>query len=108
MLPESLKPEFLIHVADVPGQLQWCNVAHLCPTVNINTANPEDSTYRLHRALSQLHVGVFEHLFWGPCNEDPTIQGTMLGPPIFGNLHGVYPEERRTALSQTDTCYWAC
>ena len=24
-------------------------------------------------------------LFWGPYNKDPTIQGTILGPPIFGN-----------------------
>ena len=24
-------------------------------------------------------------LFWGPYNKDPTIQGTILGSPIFGN-----------------------
>ena len=24
-------------------------------------------------------------LFWGPYNKDPTIQGTVLGSPIFGN-----------------------
>ena len=26
-------------------------------------------------------------LFWGPYNEDPTIWGTILGSPIFGNPH---------------------
>ena len=30
-------------------------------------------------------------LFWGPYNKDPTIQGTMLGSPIFGNSHGAEP-----------------
>ena len=24
-------------------------------------------------------------LFWGPYNKDPTIEGTILGSPIFGN-----------------------
>ena len=28
-----------------------------------------------------------EGLFWGPYNKDPTIQGTFLGSPIFGNPH---------------------
>ena len=26
-------------------------------------------------------------LFWGPYNKDPTIWGTILGSPIFGNHH---------------------
>ena len=26
-------------------------------------------------------------LFWGPYNRDPTISGTVLGSPIFGNSH---------------------
>ena len=26
-------------------------------------------------------------LFWGPYDKDPTIQGTILGSPIFGNSH---------------------
>ena len=26
-------------------------------------------------------------LFWGPYNKDPTISGTILGSPIFGNSH---------------------
>ena len=26
-------------------------------------------------------------LFWGPYNEDPIIQGTISGSPIFGNSH---------------------
>ena len=26
-------------------------------------------------------------LFWGPYNKDPTIQGTILGSPFFGNPH---------------------
>ena len=30
-------------------------------------------------------------LSWGPYNKDPTIQGTELGPPIFGNPHIVIP-----------------
>ena len=25
------------------------------------------------------------HLILGPCNKDPTIEGTTLGSPIFGN-----------------------
>ncbi|CAE7812270.1 unnamed protein product [Symbiodinium sp. CCMP2592] len=35
-------------------------------------------------------LGVSENrgtLFWGPYNKDPTIQGTILGSPIFGNSH---------------------
>ena len=35
-------------------------------------------------------MGVSENrgtLFWGPSNKDPTIWGTMLGSPIFGNSH---------------------
>ena len=26
-------------------------------------------------------------VFWDPYNKDPTIQGTILGSPIFGNSH---------------------
>ena len=26
-------------------------------------------------------------LVWGPYNKDPTIWGTILGPPIFGKSH---------------------
>ena len=26
-------------------------------------------------------------LFWGPSSKDPTISGSMLGSPIFGNSH---------------------
>ena len=26
-------------------------------------------------------------LFWGPYDKDPTIKGTILGSPIFGNPH---------------------
>ena len=26
-------------------------------------------------------------LFWGPWHQDPTILGTFLGSPIFGNSH---------------------
>ena len=26
-------------------------------------------------------------LFWGPYNKDPTIWGTILGSPLFGNPH---------------------
>ena len=26
-------------------------------------------------------------LFWGPHNKDPTIQGAILGSPMFGNSH---------------------
>ena len=35
-------------------------------------------------------MGVSENLgtlYWGPYNKDPTIWGTILGPPIFGNSH---------------------
>ena len=28
-------------------------------------------------------------LFWGPYDKDPTISGTILGSPIFGNSHVV-------------------
>ena len=27
------------------------------------------------------------YLIWGPYNKDPTIKGTILGSPIFGNSH---------------------
>ena len=33
-------------------------------------------------------MGVSENLgtlYWGPYNKDPTIWGTILGPPIVGN-----------------------
>ena len=30
------------------------------------------------------------HIFGGPSNKDPTIKGTMLGSPIFGNPHMKY------------------
>ena len=26
-------------------------------------------------------------LFWGPYNKDPTMQGYILGSPVFGNAH---------------------
>ena len=29
-------------------------------------------------------------LIWGPYNKDPTIKGTILGSPIFGNPHKGY------------------
>ena len=35
-------------------------------------------------------MGVSENrgtLFWGPYNNDPTIEGTVLGSLIFGNSH---------------------
>ena len=37
---------------------------------------------------SKLHMGVSHNkgtLNWGPYNKDPTICGTILGSPIFGN-----------------------
>ena len=53
-------------------------------------------------------------LLWGPYNKDPTIQGTILGSPIFGNsrhgsrrmsgslqLRGVQTSERRLRPSAT-------
>ena len=36
-------------------------------------------------------------LFWGPCNKDPTIWGTILGSPIFGNSHDLNTALRRAA-----------
>ena len=45
------------------------------------------------------YMGVSEirgTLFWGPYNKAPTIQGTILGFPIFGNFHfGQPPIEAR-------------
>ena len=38
--------------------------------------------------LTTTHMGVSENwdtLFGGPYNKDPTIQGAILGSPIFGN-----------------------
>ena len=38
--------------------------------------------------MSSKEVGLSENsgtLFWGPYNKDPTVQGTGLGSPIFGN-----------------------
>ena len=44
-----------------------------------------------HKArITMCHMGLSENsgtLFWGPYNKDPTIKGTILGPPIFGNPH---------------------
>ena len=31
-------------------------------------------------------MGVPSTLFGGPCNKDPTIQGTIVGPPYFRKL----------------------
>ena len=48
-------------------------------------------------------MGVFENtgtLFRCPCNKDPTIQGTILGSPIFGNLQIPSPD---TATGRTLT-----
>ena len=42
--------------------------------------------------LAVQDVGTSENrgtLFWGPSNKDPTISGTILGSPIFGNSHVV-------------------
>ena len=40
-------------------------------------------------------------LFWGPYNKDPTIEGTILGSPIFGNPHIYPPTQRNGALPCT-------
>ena len=29
----------------------------------------------------------WDALFWGPDNKDPTVQGPILGSPIFGSRH---------------------
>ena len=39
-------------------------------------------------------------LFWGPYNKDPTMKGTILGSPIFGNPHLLcgFKKRRRYSL----------
>ena len=39
--------------------------------------------FRVYLGVSEIRGTVF----WGPYNKDPTIQGTILGSPIFGNSH---------------------
>ena len=46
-------------------------------------------------------LGVSENrgtLFGGPYNKDPTISGTILGPPIFGNSHTLNPKPERPLI----------
>ena len=47
--------------------------------------------YLLSRAALPLAMWEFPKiggtLFWRPYNKDPTIWGTILGSPIFGNSH---------------------
>ena len=56
-------------------------------------------------------MGVSENLgypIWGPYNKDPTIWGTILGPPIFGNSHIVLQYNRlcRGPPPPCSTCSW--
>ena len=63
----------------------------------------------------ELNVGVSENsgtLFWGPYNKDPTIQGTILGSPIFGNSHvefgvwGLIRARKHQLLARTQDCIY--
>ena len=40
----------------------------------------------------------------GPYNKDPTLQGTKLGSPIFGNSHTVNPKLSQGVLKQMGSC----
>ena len=40
-------------------------------------------------------------LLWGPYNKDPTISGTILGSPIFGNRHIAIAATTTTATART-------
>ena len=39
-------------------------------------------------------------LFWGPYYKDPTLQGTILGYPIFGNSYKRSPNKGPRFLNQ--------
>ena len=46
-------------------------------------------------------------LNWGPYNKDPTIWGTILGSPIFGNPHmKSHPGVRASALGLSVVEAW--
>ena len=51
-------------------------------------------------SLTGSHRGT---LFWGPYNKDPTIWGTILGSPIFGNSHMGTDEWGRSGFSRLQT-----
>ena len=40
--------------------------------------------------------------FWGPYNEHPTLYGTILGSPIFGNSHVDVAEGRAECTIKDD------
>ena len=56
-------------------------------------ARPAASIHVGGLKMLQDYFGIWEFpklgvpYFGGPYNEDPTIQGTILGSPIFGNSH---------------------
>ena len=47
-------------------------------------------------------------LFWGPDIKDPTISGTILGSPIFGNSHIVGPAQESCSLASRLLCFAFC
>ena len=60
-----------------------------CACRTLKALNPKGPTWDFRKLR-----GTF---FWGPYNKDPTTWGTILGPPIFGNL-----QMKSTACS---TCF---
>ena len=62
-------------------------------------------TVRLNRYLYMGVSEIRDTLFWGPDNKDPTIQGTILGSPIFGNSHiykYIYKRTSKASISNSD------
>ena len=53
----------------------------------VTTQEPRSKYVRLNRYLYMGVSEIRDTLFWGPDNKDPTIQGTILGSPIFANSH---------------------
>ena len=52
--------------------------------------SPKPDSFFARVEVPNNHMGVSEnkgYLFWGPYNKNPTIYGTILRSPIFGNSH---------------------
>ena len=63
----------------------WVQEASRSPGCNFRVFNPEIRT--VEHGTAWEFPKIRGTLFWGPYNKDPTIRGTFLGSPIFGNSH---------------------
>ena len=64
----------------VPVWTKWLPLVPNSPKPH--TLSPEISCHLLSFTKVNEYL---PYLFWGPYNKDPTIWGTILGSPIFGN-----------------------